>query len=169
MQGLEYPPSASERGFSGGFEPQQPPSNGSGYPSAFPPGPYAPTPPPDIPSGHPFNHDAQSQPADGSRGPHGMHRYFQGDSVHHKASSNSAPQPAKIVGFFTRPGRLLAQECRMPIGCLGFSAADHGYATQPDDGPHNTIMRCWMKGLSCSKCPSSCHARQASSIIQLAA
>ena len=35
-----------------------------------------------------------------------LHRFSQGDSVHHKASATAPTQPAKIVGFFTRPGAL---------------------------------------------------------------
>ncbi|KAK9849806.1 hypothetical protein WJX84_003534 [Apatococcus fuscideae] len=99
----QHPLSSSERGFSGGFDPREPLSNGSGYPAAFPPGPYAPPPPPAMPPGHHFDPAAHSQPADGSGVHHGMHRFYQGDSVYHKASSSSPPQPAKIVGFFTRP------------------------------------------------------------------
>ena len=112
LQAPEHRPSSSdqglssEQGFSGGYEPQQPPSNGSGYMPSFPPGPHVPPPPLDLPSGHPFNPAAQSQSADGGAAQQGMHRLHQGDSVYHKASSSSAPQPAKIVGYFTRPGML---------------------------------------------------------------
>ncbi|KAK9865203.1 hypothetical protein WJX84_002950 [Apatococcus fuscideae] len=96
-QAPEYSPAGGARA----GHPQQPPSNDSPYPS--PPGLYGP-PSAVHPSGMPSQGMAGGAEMQRSAGGQQvLHRFSQGDSVHHKASATAPTQPAKIVGFFTRP------------------------------------------------------------------